>query len=86
MEINENKQEDEIYVGQYQDEKKQIRHGKGKIYYPNPYKTLKFDGEFKSGKKEGKGSEYENGLKTFDGNYTNDKKNGEGKEYNKKHK
>ena len=84
MEINENKQEDEIYVGQYQDDKKQIRHGKGKIYYPNPYKTLKFDGEFKSGKKEGKGSEYENGLKTFDGNYTNDKKNGEGKEYNKK--
>ena len=43
---------------------------------------MKYEGEFKNGKRNGKGIEYKNGKKLFEGEYLNGEKNGKGVEYN----
>ena len=46
--------------------------------------TIKFDGEYLNGKRNGKGKEYnEYGELIFEGEYLNDQRNGKGKEYDK---
>ena len=61
---------------------------KEKKYYFNG--TLKFEGEYLNGKKNGKGKKYKEaficgiGPLIFEGEYFNGKKNGKGKEYDDK--
>ena len=64
--------------------------GKNFIFDPNGevrvYNSLNynfiFKGEYKNGKRNGKGKEfYENGILKFEGEYLNGKRNGKGKEY-----
>ena len=56
--------------------------GKGKEYFYYNDK-LSFEGEYKNGKRDGKGKEYNNvGKLLFEGEYKNGKRNGKGKEYN----
>ena len=44
--------------------------------------TLRFEGEYLNGKRNGKGKEYNyNGKLSFEGEYLNGKRNGKGKEY-----
>ena len=43
--------------------------------------TLRFEGEYKNGKRNGKGKEYYDGKLIFEGDYLNGKRNGKGKEY-----
>ena len=55
--------------------------GKGQEYKLDTYEFI-FEGEFKNGKKNGKGKEYyENGRIKYEGSYLNGRKNGKGKEY-----
>ena len=48
------------------------------------YNTLMFEGEYKDGKKNGKGKVYKYDKIYFEGEYLNGKKHGEGKEFNGK--
>ena len=61
----------------------EVINGNGKVeeYYDNG--ILRFDGEYLSGARNGKGKEYDegNGLLRFEGEYLNGKRNGKGKEY-----
>ena len=60
-----------------------IVNGKGKEYLLDKNYII-FSGEYKNGKKNGKGKEYnEEGDLIFEGNYLNGKRNGKGIEYNK---
>ena len=54
--------------------------GEGKEFILNT-KILIFEGEYKNGKKNGIGKEYDNGNIVFEGEYKNGKKNGKGIEY-----
>ena len=45
-----------------------------------------FEGEYKNGKRNGKGKEYIKNKLIFEGEYLNGKKNGNGKEYNEEGK
>ena len=56
-----------------------VRNGKGKEYDGN--EGLLYDGEWKNGKRIGKGVEYVNGKKIYDGGWSNGVRNGHGKEY-----
>ena len=53
--------------------------GRGKQFDGND--GLLYDGEWKNGKRIGKGVEYVNGKKVYDGGWSNGKRNGHGKEY-----
>ena len=56
--------------------------GKGKEYFYYNDK-LSFEGEYKNGKRNGKGKEYNDvGKLLFEGKFKNGKRNGKGKEYN----
>ena len=55
---------------------------KNKEYF---WKDLKFDGEYKNGKRI-KGKEYDRGTLLYDGEFSKGKKQGKGKEYNYKNK
>ena len=58
-----------------------LKNGIGKSYYCYE-DQLRFEGEFKYGKKNGKGKEYSyNGILVFEGEYLNGQRHGKGKEY-----
>ena len=58
-----------------------LKSGIGKYYY-HYEDQLSFEGEFKYGKKNGKGKEYSyNGILVFEGEYLNGQRHGKGKEY-----
>jgi len=59
--------------------KYELKDGKGYIKEYTSGKSI-FEGEYKYGKKNGKGKEYGN-SKIFEGEYLNGEKNGQGKEY-----
>ena len=61
----------------------ELINGNGKVKeYDHFYGgTIKFDGEYLNGKKNGKGKEYWNGILEYEGEFLNDKRNGKGKEY-----
>ena len=48
------------------------------------FEHIKFEGEYKNGKRNGKGKEFNYGELIFEGEYLNGKRNGKGKEYNHK--
>ena len=55
--------------------------GKGREY-DGFYGSLKYEGEYKNGERNGKGKEFDyNGELRFEGEYLNGKRNGKGKEY-----
>ena len=55
--------------------------GKGREYY-GFNDSLKYEGEYKNGERNGKGKEYNyKGELRFEGEYKNGKRNGKGKEY-----
>ena len=54
-------------------------YGSGKIYDSSG--NLKYDGELVSGKKNGKGKSYSNGILIYDGEYDDDLRNGQGTQY-----
>ena len=64
----------------------ELKNGTGNIReYDYSTGNMKFEGEWKDGKKEGKGKEYfANGKLKFEGEYLNGKRNGQGKEYDMK--
>ena len=60
----------------------EIKNGKGYILEFIDSNTLKFEGEYLNGDKNGKGKEYDLfGNLEFEGEYLNGKRNGKGKEY-----
>ena len=73
------------YIGEFDNDK---YHGKGKLYLNNDDKFypclnyLLYDGEWKYGKRSGKGVEYYiNGKKKYEGEFDNDNYHGNGKLY-----
>ena len=76
----------EMWDGKCYDKKENIiyelKQGKGfiKLY---KYNILIFEGNYKNGKKNGKGKEYhfDSGRLIYEGEYINEEKNGKGKEY-----
>ena len=59
------------------------RNGFGVEYDLNS-SSLIFEGEYKNGKRNGKGKEYDNDIFVFEGEYLNGKRHGKGKEYENK--
>ena len=59
----------------------EINNGTGKIKEYNISSTIKFEGEYLKGEKNGKGKQYHQGKLIFEGEYLNGEKNGKGKQY-----
>ena len=86
-----------LFEGEYVDKKKwngkgrsikgdkmcELKNGNGQVIEFNDYNDLIFEGDYKNGKRTGKGKEYDiNGNLIFEGDYKDGKRNGKGKEYN----
>ena len=70
-----------IFEGEYLDGKR--KKGLVKEYFNINKSLVEFEGEYKNGKKSGKGKKYRfHGSLDFEGEYLNGRKNGKGKEYN----
>ena len=69
-----------VYEGGYNKISLQ-REGKGDLYDSNQY--LIYSGDWREGKKEGKGCYYKNNLIAYEGEWKNDKPNGKGEYCNK---
>jgi len=60
----------------------ELKNGNGKVKEYDEFGKLKFEGEYKNGKRNGKGKEYDLNYIKFEGEYLNGLRNGKGKEYN----
>ena len=70
-----------------QNEIYKLKNGNGKVKEFDLYlDELIFEGEYKNGKRNGEGKEYDDGEIIFEGEYKNGKRNGKGKEYDNKGK